>query len=103
MLGIWRVTDREKFMSPFGPTYTLFVDGVSRASCAENTRFGYAMAWDQPSGNFLEPARQAIQCLDLGYAEARCLKFVGLDVSEVDRSAFETIDAATLLTLTTIT
>lgn len=88
--GIWKITGgHEPIVNQFGTTYSLFLDGVKRASCARNVRFGYAMAWDQPGGDYLKGATRAIQCLDLSFAEAKCLEFAGLSPDEVDRSAFD--------------
>lgn len=87
--GVWKVTDDGHILSEFGPKYSLFVDGIKRASCSLNVKFDYAMAWYQPSGDYIMSAERAIQCLNLRYAEAKCLEFAGLSPDEVDRSAFE--------------
>lgn len=86
--GVWKVTERSE-LGGYGPTYSLFVDGIKRASCGESLEFGHAMAWSRPNGDITGPADRSIQCIDLARAELRCLEFVGLDVADVDRSAWD--------------
>ena len=88
MRGKWMITDdNDHEMHPYGPTHSLFVDGLLRVAYGIDKQHGYAQVWTWPDGKWGKGCDAIYRLDDEASARAFCLTYAGLTDGEVEVEA----------------